>query len=127
MQRCAGRKLEDLVPDHVARLVFKDYFRCAHTQPYSLFHEKTFWRQLDQGELPEHLLLAIMSHAVRFSTDEFFEGRKTSLSSLFANMAWRSIVVLYFQDRAEADVTIVKTIMLLSIYDFTGRATPSKA
>ncbi|KAF7557746.1 hypothetical protein G7Z17_g498 [Cylindrodendrum hubeiense] len=113
-------KLEDLVPDHVARAVFRDYFRCAHDQPYSLFHEKTFWRQLDQKELPEHLLLAIMSHAVRFSTADFFESRKTSLSSLFANMAWKSIVVLYFQERAEADITIVKTIMLLSIYDFTA-------
>ncbi|KAH7111211.1 fungal-specific transcription factor domain-containing protein, partial [Dactylonectria macrodidyma] len=106
-------------PDHVARAVFQDYFKCAHAQPYSLFPEKTFWSQLDQKELPEHLLLAIMSHAVRFSTNDFFEGRKTSLSSLFANMAWRSIIILYFQERAEADITIVKTIMRLSLYDFT--------
>ncbi|KAH7121809.1 fungal-specific transcription factor domain-containing protein [Dactylonectria estremocensis] len=113
-------KLEHLVPQQVARDVFKDYFRCADGQPYALFHEATFWRQLDQKQLPDHLLLAIMAQAVRFSTDAFFEGRKASLSALFANMAWRSIVVLYFQERAEADVNIVKTIMLLSIFDFTA-------
>ncbi|KAH7000789.1 fungal-specific transcription factor domain-containing protein [Ilyonectria destructans] len=113
-------KLEDLVSHEVARAVFKDYFRCVHGQPYALFHEATFWRQLDQKQLPDHLLLAIMSYTVRFSTDAFFEGRKASLSALFANMAWRSIVVLYFEERAEANITIVKTIFLLSIFDFTA-------
>jgi hypothetical protein len=116
--------VDDLIPSHVAYSVYKDYFAFAHGQPYAFFHEKTFWRQLEERSMPEHLLLAILSHAIRFSNHDFFHGRATSLSLLFAQVSWRLIVLLYFQDRAEVDLTTVKTITLLSLYDFTGRPFP---
>lgn len=119
------RKLEHLIPNHVTRAVFRDYFKFAHNQPYSFFHESNFWDKLETGLLPDHLLLAVLSHALRFSGDQFFKDRTRSTSMLFANMSWKSIVHLYFQERADADLAAVQTITLLSIYDFTGKSLQS--
>ncbi|KAH7376858.1 fungal-specific transcription factor domain-containing protein [Plectosphaerella cucumerina] len=113
-------KLDNLVPPPVLRAVFRDYFLHAHNQPYSFFHEATFWTRLDAGLLPDHLLLAVLSHAIRFSTDPFFGERARPTSVLFANMAWKAIVYLYFQERADADLAAVQTMTLLSMYDFTA-------
>ncbi|KAH6663977.1 hypothetical protein F5X68DRAFT_177695, partial [Plectosphaerella plurivora] len=113
-------KLDHLVPPPVLRSVFRDYFRHAHNQPYSFFHEPSFWTRLDAGLLPDHLLLAVLSHALRFSSDSFFGDRAMATSNLFANMAWKAIVYLYFQERADADLAAVQTITILSMYDFTA-------
>ncbi|PCD26111.1 hypothetical protein AU210_012543 [Fusarium oxysporum f. sp. radicis-cucumerinum] len=113
-------EIDHLVPESVARTVFQDYFRFAHNQPYSFFHEGTFWKKLNEGALPDHLLLAVLSHAVRFSSDPFFRNRSTFMSLLFANIAWKSIVSPYFYERADADLATVQTITLLSLYDFTA-------
>ncbi|KAM0326528.1 hypothetical protein ACHAQA_006397 [Verticillium albo-atrum] len=113
-------KMEHVIPDNVMRAVFRDYFKYAHNQPYSFFHESKFWERLDAGELPDHLLLAVLSHALRFSGNQFFRDRTKSMAKLFANMAWKAIVYLYFQERADANLAAVQTITLLSIYDFTA-------
>ncbi|KAM0268091.1 hypothetical protein ACHAQH_010040 [Verticillium albo-atrum] len=112
--------MEHIIPDNVMRAVFRDYFRYAHNQPYSFFHENKFWEKLDAGSLPDHLLLAVLSHALRFSGDQFFKDRTKSMAKLFANMAWKAIVNLYFQERGDANLAAVQTITLLSIYDFTA-------
>ncbi|VUC20937.1 unnamed protein product [Clonostachys rosea] len=109
-----------LIPAENARSAFVAFFKHAHGQPYTFFHEHTFWKDLDNGTLPDHLLFAVLSHSVRFTNDDFFRGRALLLSRLFANISWKMITTLYFQDRAEADLATVKTITLLSISDFTS-------
>lgn len=116
--------MEHLIPDEVMRSAFRDYFKYAHNQPYSFFHEFRFWQALDAGALPDHLLLAVLAHALRFSGENYFKDRTKSMAMLFANMAWKSIVYLYFQERADANLAAVQTITLLSIYDFTGKYQP---
>ncbi|KAM9875468.1 zn 2cys6 transcription factor [Verticillium dahliae] len=113
-------KMKHLIPDNVMRAVFRNYFQYAHNQPYSFFHESKFWEKLDGGSWPDHLLLAVLAHAVRFSEDQFFRGRTKQMAQLFANMAWKAIVNLYFHERGDADLATVQTITLLSIYDFTA-------
>ncbi|KAH6662904.1 fungal-specific transcription factor domain-containing protein [Plectosphaerella plurivora] len=112
-------KLEHLIPDTTIRAIFRDYFTLAHNQPYSFFHETTFYTRYDVGLLPDHLVLAVLSHAMRFS-DHIPRDRSRQMSVLFANMAWKSIVHLYFQERVDADLAAVQTITLLSIFDFTA-------
>jgi hypothetical protein len=100
--------------------IFHDYFKFCHNQPYSFFHEETFWKRLAENALPHYLILAIMANALRFSTLKGLRGDAASLAGTCANLSWKSIVSHYFQQRADADIKIVQTITLLSIFDFTG-------
>src|SRR5579871_6080291 len=44
---------------------------CCHYQQYSFFHEGNFRRRLSNGELPDHLLFAVLANAIRVSLIHF--------------------------------------------------------
>lgn len=106
------------------REALQTFFRCVHNQPYSLFHERNFWQKFDIGAVPDYLLLAMLSLALRFNRSQFFENRSESMSKAFADMSWRAIVHFYFQERADAELFTVQAITLLAIYNFTGLLFP---
>lgn len=96
------------------------FFVYCHNQPYSFFHEGNFRQRLANDELPDHLLFAVLSSAIRFSTHPFFEGSLYEASITYANKSWKSIVASCFAANQVADIRTVQTITLLSIFDFTG-------
>jgi hypothetical protein len=100
------------------------FFTYCHNQPYSFFHEVNFRQRLSNGEIPDHLLFAVLANAVRFSENPFFED-KHDAAVLYANKSWKSIVSSCFATNRVADIRTVQTITLLSIFDFTGLTSPS--
>jgi hypothetical protein len=97
------------------------FFQYSHNQPYSFFHEGNFRQRLSAGQIPDHLLFAVLATAIRFSKHPFFEGRTHEAAVAYANRSWRSIVASCFIGGESADIRTVQTITLLSIFDFTGK------
>lgn len=97
-----------------------DYFRYSHNQPYSFFHNNSFRLKLEKEQLPRHLLLSVLASSVRFSTDPFFAKNRDPVAESYAMRAWRSIVSEWLADGREGDVTLVQSMTLLAIFDFTG-------
>ncbi|KAM6525900.1 hypothetical protein FALCPG4_011432 [Fusarium falciforme] len=104
-----------------------DYFRHCHNQPYSFFHEASFRQSLERGLLPDHLVLAVLASAARFSSDPFFCDPHESAVQ-YANRSWKAIVVSCLAHNQAAHVQTVQTITLLAIFDFTaGKARHASA
>ena len=98
------------------------FFDYCHNQPYSFFHEGKFRGHIVQQTIPTHLLLAVMASAVRFSCHPYFVGGTHEASVGFANRAWKSVVSDCFTTGKAAEVSIVQTIALLALFDFTGES-----
>ncbi|KAH0844014.1 hypothetical protein FOPE_08656 [Fonsecaea pedrosoi] len=96
------------------------YFTFCHNQPYSFFHEGNFRDRLSRGEIPDHLLFAVFSNAIRFSGNSFFEHTKEQAATTHANRSWNLIVETCFAANQKADIRTVQTITLLAIFDFTA-------
>ncbi|KAH7064098.1 fungal-specific transcription factor domain-containing protein [Paraphoma chrysanthemicola] len=94
------------------------YFSCCHRQPYSLFHEKTFRRNLTNAAVPSYLLLAFVATAVRFSKDPCFEGRQTECTDYYAKLAWSEIVQEAFSDSHSMNIGIVQASSMLGVIDY---------
>jgi hypothetical protein len=103
------------------------FFTYCHNQPYSFFHEENFRRRLSNGELPDHLLFAVLANAIRFSANPFFENNTHEAAVTYANRSWKSIVSSCFAANQVADIRTVQTITLLSIFDFTGLASQCRS
>lgn len=115
--------LTRLLPAPVLLETVDTYFSYCHNQPYSLFHEPSFRRDLSQGQVPAYLLLAMLASAVRFSENPFFSD-KDAIAQAYANKSWQSIVSSCFTLNKVDDIRIVQTLTLLSIFDFTGTPSP---
>lgn len=111
-----------LASKEVLLAVVDAYFIYCHNQPYSFFNEGNFRRGLSQGSLPEHLLLAVLAYAVRFSGHAYFNGRWYEAAVGYANRSWKSVVSSCITVSRTADVSIVQTIALLALFDFTGKS-----
>ncbi|KEF63226.1 uncharacterized protein A1O9_01203 [Exophiala aquamarina CBS 119918] len=111
---------ETLASKEVLLAVVDAFFIYCHNQPYSFFHEGNFRRGLSQGSLPEHLLLAVLASAVRFSRHAYFNGRWYQAAVGYANRSWKSVVSSCITVSRTADVSIVQTIALLALFDFTA-------
>ncbi|KAJ9316704.1 transcriptional regulator family: Fungal Specific TF [Paecilomyces variotii] len=110
---------EDLPPASVIRSLVDDYFRYSHNQPYSFFHSNSFRLKLEQDQLPGHLLLSVLASAVRFSSEPFFAKNRDAMADSYATRAWKAIVSEWLSDGREGDVTLVQSMTLLAIFDFT--------
>jgi hypothetical protein len=97
------------------------YFTYSHNQPYCLFHEATFRQRFVDGQLPDHILFAILANAVRFSTHEFFQNNPQEMAEMYANISWRLVISNCFAGDDNTDLGTVQTVTLLSIFDFTGK------
>lgn len=95
------------------------YFRYCHNQPYSLFHESSLRTRIQFNELPMHLLFALVASAVRYSSDPFFSDKDAAVSA-YAHQSWKAIVMPWNGIQSDAELTIVQTILLLAIIDYTG-------
>lgn len=100
------------------------YFRYCHNQPYSLFHEDSFRTKLSQGEVPTHLLYAFLASTIRYSEDPYFHDKVAALTAYTAQ-SWKSIVMPWNGIQSDAELSIVQTILLLAIVDYTDGRTQS--
>lgn len=98
--------------------VIDAYFVCAQNQPYSFFHEENFRRRLAQNELADHLVLA--ASAVRFCRHPRLPADTHEVAVSYANRSWKAMVSNCFGSSTSANVSIVQTIALLALFDFTG-------
>ena len=95
------------------------YFRYCHNQPYSLFHEESFRNRLASNEVPQHLLFAFLASSVRYSEDPYYADKVGAISA-YAVQAWKAMVMPW--NGIETDISIVQTILLLAIIDYTGKS-----
>ncbi|KAK5209495.1 hypothetical protein LTR99_007743 [Exophiala xenobiotica] len=98
------------------------YFRYCHNQPYSLFHEESFRNKLSLGEIPTHLLYAFLASTIRYTEDPYFSDKVAALTA-YATLSWKSIVMPWNGIQSEAELSIVQTILLLAIVDYTDGRT----
>ncbi|RVX70556.1 hypothetical protein B0A52_05207 [Exophiala mesophila] len=108
------------VSDEVLMSVVDAYFMYAQNQPYSFFHEGNFRRRLAQNELADHLVLAVVASAVRFCTHPLLPVDTHEVAVSYANKSWQSVISNCFGTSTAANVSIVQTIALLALFDFTA-------
>ncbi|KAF2708441.1 hypothetical protein K504DRAFT_306967 [Pleomassaria siparia CBS 279.74] len=111
-----------LPPPAIIHAAIDLYFRFCHNQPYSLFHEKNLRSKIESDELPTHLVFALLASTVRYSTNPFFNDKTIAVSG-YVSQSWKSIVMPWNGIQSEAELSIVKTILLLAIIDFTDGRT----
>lgn len=58
---------------------------------------------------------------MRFSKNPFFDNLHNA-AVLYANKSWKMVVSTCFSNNQTADLRMVQTLTLLSIFDFTGPA-----
>ncbi|KAL8678770.1 MAG: hypothetical protein Q9186_004921 [Xanthomendoza sp. 1 TL-2023] len=98
------------------------YFRYCHNQPYSLFHEENFRNRLVSNEVPQHLLFAFLASSVRYSTDPYYDDKVGAIST-YAVKAWKAMVLPWDGIGTDVGISIVQTILLLAIIDYTDGKT----
>jgi hypothetical protein len=96
------------------------YFANCQNQPYSYFLESSFRQRLNDGNLPEHLLLAFAATAARYSSHEFFGNRQSEATKTYARTAWLVILTQVFSSEHGLDLCAVQATNMLAIIDFTG-------
>lgn len=96
------------------------YFSYCHNQPYSLFHENTFRHRFNTGALPPPLLLAVVANSSRFANHLPTDKSSPDVAAEFAAAAWNAISATCFAGTETVDITILQTLVLLCIFDFTG-------
>ena len=97
------------------------YFRHCHNQPYSLFHEETFRRDLVLGIVPAHLAFAFLATSIRFLSDPAYTADKVTWISGYARESWKAIVLSGEGLEKTAGISVVQALILLAVIDYTGK------
>lgn len=95
------------------------YFFYCHDQPYSFFHEESFRYQFVNGILPDYVVFAILSNALRFSNDPFYGGRQMDMASSYAAESWKSILSECLDSEDGPNYRTVQAATLLAVHEFT--------
>lgn len=101
-------------PVHTLLFAADVYFRFCHNQPYSLFHEATFRQRLVNGEVPDHLVWALLAAARRFATLPELHPQLPDDPLGLAKLSWENLKLPWngVKDDQEA-VSVIQTIVLL--------------
>lgn len=98
-----------------------DFFRYYHSQPYCFFHEQTFRTQFSRGLLPDYLILAVLSIALRYSKGYDSTG---AIAADLAARGWSLVVAAAFNSDQNPTYRLVQAATLLALIDFTGKTGP---
>ncbi|KAL2846380.1 fungal-specific transcription factor domain-containing protein [Aspergillus pseudoustus] len=110
-----------LLPAYDEQLILVDcYFSYFHSQPYSLFHESDFRIRFHTGNVPDHLLLAVMVNALRFVDNSTGIEERLQTAATFADSAWQAINKDCFSGKGVVDLPVIQTLILLCIFDVTA-------
>ncbi|KAL8749962.1 MAG: hypothetical protein Q9199_007368 [Rusavskia elegans] len=69
-------------------------------------------------QVPQHLLFAFLASSVRYSTDPYYEDKVGAISA-YSVKAWKAVVLPCNGIETDVDISIVQTILLLAIIDYT--------
>lgn len=109
-----AKQNEMFPPSHTLLFAADIFFRFCHNQPYSLFHETTFRRQLLSGELPEHLVWAFLGSARQYSPLPDFQLQDVDDAMHYAAKSWDCIRLPWDGVATDAEVVaIVQSINLI--------------
>lgn len=110
-----------LPPKSSLATLIDTYFTYCHCQPYSYFHEPTFRQRFEHDALPTSVLLAVAATAYRFTSDSGTQDLSSSQAiKYYADASWTQIFQQSFSYDDEPDVTMVQTISMLAVIDFTA-------
>lgn len=115
---------ETALPKEVILATIDAYFMFCHTQPYCFFHEANFRMRFAQGSIPKHLMSAVLATAIRFTPHPYFGTRVHEIAVGYANHSWKCVVADSFATSQRPDISLVQTISLLGLFDFTGKLMP---
>ncbi|KAF2207630.1 hypothetical protein CERZMDRAFT_23816, partial [Cercospora zeae-maydis SCOH1-5] len=105
---------------HVISKLTDVYFSNCHNQPYCFFHEANMRRRLQDGEVPEPLLLAFAASAARYSRDDYFQPDALVAVESYARDAWAMLKCQVLDSDSCGDLAAVQATTLLAIIDFTA-------
>jgi hypothetical protein len=113
------------LPPYKEQLILVDlYFSYFHNQPYSLFHESDFRIRFHTGNIPDYLVLAVMVNSFRFMSYSSFSKERLETAATFADSAWQAISNKCFSGNGAVDLSIIQSLTLLCIFDFTSNFHP---
>ena len=82
------------------------YLRYIHDRPHSLFHERSLWNSLSNGDLPEGLIAAICALGCRFAAGQV----QQDLASAFRERS-KSLLAQHLED---ISIENIQTCILLA-------------
>ncbi|KAJ3536869.1 hypothetical protein NM208_g6544 [Fusarium decemcellulare] len=103
----------------VAR-VCDTYFQAHHNQPYCFFHEIMFRRQLDQHQVPDYLLFAMIAFVAAVSPEVITPDDITETWLGYAERSWSILMLPGYGLDIEDDrstVPVVQAAALLALVD----------
>lgn len=110
-----------LPPVHTLQSAADVYFRYCHNQPYSFFHEPTFRRRLASGELPTHLVWALLSAVRRYSSLPDLNLKSEDDAMVYAARAWGCLKLPWSGVPDDEDaLLVVQTIILIASTEHPG-------
>lgn len=105
---------EVLPPTHTLLFAADVFFRYCHNQPYSLFHEPTFRQRLLSGEVPNHLVWAMLSAARRYSSFPDLQINASDDAMFYASNAWKALKLPWNGGRSDEEVvSVLQTLILI--------------
>ncbi|KAL3432908.1 fungal-specific transcription factor domain-containing protein [Aspergillus tetrazonus] len=107
-------------PSSVLQSVIQTFFDHIHNRPYSYIQEAAFRRKHEMGLVPNCLLFAVLASAVRFSTHEYYEGRKQEATEVYSKGSWMSVLTEHLTVADNLSVEVVQAVDLLAIVDYTA-------
>ena len=66
------------------------------------------------------MLFALLASTARYALDPHYTNKSEAVAT-FAQKSWKSIVMPWNGIQSDGELSIVQTILLLAIIDYTGR------
>lgn len=101
------------------------YFQRCHNQPYCYFHERSFYRRLQDNSLPPFLILAVLATAARFTTSTPVARSESSEevhTDMYARCSWAIIMRQTMASGYIVHLHFVQATNLLAVIDFTSES-----
>ncbi|KAK0389172.1 hypothetical protein NLU13_2747 [Sarocladium strictum] len=118
--RFRADSFETLPPRRVMQSLIDTYFMRVSDEPYSFFHEADFRQRFERNSLPDHLLFAISSIAVRFINHQYFSGRVHEASAAYSKQAWLLVLTDHLMVLNNITLQVIQTISILAAVDYTA-------
>jgi hypothetical protein len=97
------------------------YFKNCHDQPYSFFREDSLRQNLQDGSLPDYLLMALVATTARYSSHPCFENRQKEAIEIYSGGAWHKVLQEVFSSEQILNLQTVQATCLLAVIEFTGK------
>ncbi|KAL5363138.1 fungal-specific transcription factor domain-containing protein [Aspergillus floccosus] len=118
MSHASRRQDSPIIASEVFQEACSIFFLHCHNKPYCLIHPGTFQHKLQTQKIPDHLRLAIIASAVRYSSRSQWKDRKQKTIDSYAACSWE--LVMSLSGLGQDDISVIQTLALLAIIDATA-------